>query len=187
MVKGKWAQGIPPRNFAWIMKDRLAVSERPGGYGETHRRVRRQEEIIWLREQGFTCVLSINPAPHNLHNYTELGVNWRHRPFAAHDDPEVFLAAFYPELQALVNEGGKVLLHSEELGDRLCGVITGFLVWSGMIPAAHEATVAIEQMVRRQLGPTGRELVAAASQLADGQGTRGPALRAEDQTRSPES
>jgi hypothetical protein len=41
-AKGKWAQGIPPRNFAWIMKDRLAVSERPGGYGANHRRVRRQ-------------------------------------------------------------------------------------------------------------------------------------------------
>ena len=31
-VKGKWAQGIEPRNFAWIIKDQLAVSERPGGY-----------------------------------------------------------------------------------------------------------------------------------------------------------
>jgi hypothetical protein len=40
-VKGKWAQGIQPRNFAWILKDRLAVCERPGGYGANHRRVRR--------------------------------------------------------------------------------------------------------------------------------------------------
>src|SRR5206468_2886211 len=39
-VKGKWAQGISPRNFAWVIKDRLAVSERPGGYARTHGRVR---------------------------------------------------------------------------------------------------------------------------------------------------
>ena len=32
-MKGKWAQGITPRNFVWVLKDRLAVCERPGGYG----------------------------------------------------------------------------------------------------------------------------------------------------------
>ena len=72
-MKGKWAQGIKPRNFAWIIRDRLAICERPGGYGANHRRVRRQEEIIWLREQGFTRVISLIPSPHNLHNYEELG------------------------------------------------------------------------------------------------------------------
>ena len=30
-MKGKWAQGIQPRNFAWILKDKLAICERPGG------------------------------------------------------------------------------------------------------------------------------------------------------------
>ena len=29
-MKGKWAQGITPRNFVWVLKDRLAVCERPG-------------------------------------------------------------------------------------------------------------------------------------------------------------
>jgi len=62
-LRGKWALGITPRNFTWIMKDKLAVCERPGGYGDNHRRVRRQEEIIWLRENGFGCLISIIPAP----------------------------------------------------------------------------------------------------------------------------
>ena len=61
-MKGKWAQGIQPRNFAWVIKDRLAICERPGGYGANHRRVRRQEEIIWLREQGFGVVISLLPS-----------------------------------------------------------------------------------------------------------------------------
>ena len=86
-MKGKWAQGIQPRNFAWVIQDRLAVCERPGGYAANHRRVRRQEEIIWIREQGFTCVVSLIPSPHNLHNYAELGVKWRHRPFGVHEEP----------------------------------------------------------------------------------------------------
>ncbi len=164
-VKGKWAQGIPPRNFAWIMKDRFAVSERPGGYGSNHRRVRRQEEIIWVREQGFTCVISIIPAPHNLHNYDELGVTWRHRPLGVHDDNVEWLAAFYPELRQLLADGQKILLHGEELGDRVCGIVTGYLVWSGLVPDGPQAITLIERMVERQLGPIGRQLVADATAL----------------------
>ena len=38
-MKGKWAAGIPPRNFTWIVKDQMAVSERPGGFAPHHRRV----------------------------------------------------------------------------------------------------------------------------------------------------
>lgn len=158
-AKGKWAQGIPPRNFSWIMKDRLAVSERPGGYGTNHRRVRRQEEIIWIREQGFTCVVSLIPAPHNLHNYDELGVTWRHRPFSPEDDAATWLGTFYPELRSLLDAGQKLLIHREELSDPVCGIITGYLVWSQLVPQGPEAVTLIERMVKRQLGPYGRELV----------------------------
>jgi hypothetical protein len=164
-AKGKWAQGIPPRNFAWIMKDRLAVSERPGGYGANHRRVRRQEEIIWIREQGFSCVLSVIPAPHNLHNYDDLGVTWRHRGFDTEEDPAPFLASFYPELRSMLEAGQKLLLHADVLGDPVCGLVTGYLVWSGLVPRGPEAVTLIEQMVKRQLGPYGRELVAVAAAL----------------------
>ncbi len=164
-AKGKWAQGIPPRNFAWIMKDRLAVSERPGGYGANHRRVRRQEEIIWVREQGFTCVISIIPAPHNLHNYDELGVTWRHRGFDNADEPEGYLSRLYPELQKLLADGEKVLLHADSLGDAVCGILTGYLVWTGLVPQGPEAVTLMERMVKRQLGPYGRDLVQTAAEL----------------------
>src|SRR6188768_3070103 len=97
-VKGKWAQGIQPRNFAWILKDRLAVCERPGGYGANHRRVRRQEEIIWIREQGFTRVVSLISANHNLHNYDELGVAWLHRPLRPTDELINYQASLYREI-----------------------------------------------------------------------------------------
>ena len=45
-MRGKWARGIVPRGFKWIITDRLAVCERPGGCGASHRKVRRKEEII---------------------------------------------------------------------------------------------------------------------------------------------
>ena len=94
-MKGKWAKGIPPRFFAWIIKGQLAVSERPGGYARNHRKVRRQEEILWLRGEGFTRMVSLLPSPHNLHAYDELGVTWSHVPFGPHDDPAVVLADLY--------------------------------------------------------------------------------------------
>ncbi len=174
--KGKWAQGIPPRNFAWIMKDRFAVSERPGGYGANHRRVRRQEEIIWIREQQFDVVISIIPAPHNLHNYDDLGVTWRHRGFDPDDEPAPYLTVFYPELRSLLDEGKRILLHQEALNDSVCGLVTGYLVWAGLLPQGPEAVTLIEQMVARQLGPYGRELVAVAAGLPNASASAKAAL-----------
>ena len=164
-MKGKWAQGIQPRNFSWVVKDKLAVCERPGGYGSNHRRVRRQEEIIWIREQGFGCVVSLIPSPHNLHNYDELGVIWRHRPFTQGDDAQRFVATFFPELRTMLSEGQKVLVHQDELGDRVSGLMAGFLLWSGMVESGPQAISITEQLVHRQLGPMARGLVTIAAEL----------------------
>jgi hypothetical protein len=165
-VKSKWAAGIAPRNFAWIIKNKLAVSERPGGYARNHRRVRRQEEIIWLREQGFSRVVSLLPSPHNLHAYDELGLAWEHIPLGPHDDPRPVLEDLYGRLEKWLGAGDKVLLHQEELGDRLQGVVAGYVVWAGLIPSPAQAISIIEQINQRQMGPQGRELVALAVELA---------------------
>ena len=163
--KGKWAQGIRPRNFHWVINDRLAVCERPGGYGANHRKVRRQEEIIWVREQGFTCVVSVTAAPHNLHNYDELGVVWRHRP-VPDDELAAFAAGFFTELRQMLQNGERVLIHSEELGDRVCGLVAGYLLWNSLVDTAPRTVTVIERLTQRQLGPIGREMVATAGALA---------------------
>jgi hypothetical protein len=158
-LRGKWALGITPRNFTWIIKDKLAVCERPGGYGENHRRVRRQEEIIWIRENGFGCIISIIPAPHNLHNYEELGVNYRHRPFSAADDQNLWLSHFYRELRDLIAAGTKVVIHGEEVGDRLIGIMGGYIRWSGLVPDESQAIAITERIAGRQLDPWARQLI----------------------------
>ena len=164
-MKGKWAQGIKPRNFAWVITDRLAVCERPGGYGANHRKVRRQEEIIWVREQGFTKVVSLIPSPHNLHNYDELGVAWLHRPFGPTEDTEQFLTEVLPELSGLLGAGEKLLVHQDELGDRVQGLMGSLLRWAGMIDDGPTAVTVIERLLGRQLGPLGREMVAMAPSI----------------------
>ena len=162
--KGKWAQGIRPRNFHWVITDHLAVCERPGGYGANHRKVRRQEEIIWVREQGFSCVVSVTAAPHNLHNYDELGVVWRHRPIPE-DELGAYEILFFNELRSLLEAGERVLIHAEELSDAVCGLVAGYLLWNRLIDTAPRTVTVVERLTQRQLGPLGRELVAIATRL----------------------
>ena len=164
-MRGKWASGIAPRNFAWIIKERLAVSERPGGYARNHRKVRRQEEIIWLREQGFTRVVSLLPSPHNLHAYDELGMAWSHLPFAPTDDARQVLKELYTQLREWQQAGERILIHQEELGDRLMGVVGGYLLVSHLLDSGPQAITVVERLTSRQMGPVGRELVALAAEL----------------------
>ncbi len=159
-MKGKWARGIEPRNFHWIIKDQLAVCERPGGYGSNHRKVRRQEEIIWIRENAFDVVFSLIKSPHNLHNYDELGVAYTHQPFNGPEDGAKQLSALYRNLRTLMDNGSKIIVHREEMADHVCGLLAGFLLWNGLIDNGPDAIVTIEQLVQRKLGPLGRELVA---------------------------
>jgi hypothetical protein len=165
-TKGKWAQGIEPRHFDWIIQDQLAICERPGGFGASHRKVRRQEEIIWIREQGFDLVISVSPAPHNLHNYDELGVRWRHWPFPVTDEVSRYLGESYPELRRMLADKRKLLLHQDEVSERLLGFLAGYLVYTGMVPEAPKAITLIERITGRQLGADGRYLVAEALRLA---------------------
>ncbi|MEM7341389.1 MAG: hypothetical protein AAF467_22225 [Actinomycetota bacterium] len=167
MAKGKWAQGIQPRQFHWIISDQLAICERPGGYGANHRRVRRQEEVIWIRENGFTFVISLIPSDHNLHSYDELGMPWKHWPFAPSLSLDVALPQIYGELESLLAADKKLLLHMEEVSDRMAGFIAGYLRWTGMVPVTFEAIMVVERIFGRQMGPTGRSIVTAAEDALD--------------------
>lgn len=118
-----------------------------------------------MREQGFAPVVSIIPSPANLHNYDELGVTWLHRPFGNHDDQGAYLSALLPELKSLIGAKHKVLIHGEELGDRISGIVGAYLVWSGLMPSGPKAISLTEQLMQRQLGPLGRELVSVALAL----------------------
>jgi hypothetical protein len=97
-------------------------------------------------------------------------VTWAHIPFGPQDDPYAVLPDMYRQLRDWLAAGEKLLLHQEELGDRLMGVVAGYLRWSGMIADGPQAITVVEQILHRQMGPVGRELVALAPDLA-GQGS----------------
>jgi hypothetical protein len=159
-MRGKWAAGIKPRFFTWVIKDKLAVCERPGGYARNHRKVRRREEILWIKCQGFTRVISLLASPHNLHAYDQENVTWSHIPFGDNDDPAGVLPDLYDQLRTWLRDGERVLVHQEEVGDRLMGVVAGYLHWSGLIPEGAQAIAIVERLFGRQMGPEGREIVA---------------------------
>ncbi len=165
-MKGKWAAGIPPRNFTWVIKDRLAMSERPGGFAPNHRKVRRQEEIIWLQVQGFTRVVSLLPSSHNLQAYEEKSMASVHFPLPPSGDARAMLADLYRELHTRLGAGERVLIHQEELGDRVTGVMAGYLLWSERLPNGPQAITVLEHMTGHPMGPSGRELVAFAAELS---------------------
>ncbi len=167
-MKGRWAAGIVPRNFAWIIQDRLAVSERPGGYARNHRKVRRQEELLWLRAQGFDRVVSLLSSSHNLHAYDEFKLTWAHFPLPASGGPEAaaILDDLYHAMYEWLRHGEKLLIHQDELGDRLMGVVAGYVRWSGILPDGPRAIAVIEQILSRQMGSAGRVVVAVVPDLS---------------------
>jgi hypothetical protein len=141
------------------------VSERPGGFAPHHRRVRRQEEIIWLRVQGFNRVVSLLPSSHNLAAYDEGELAWSHFPVPAAGDVRDVLLDLYRHLDGWLRAGERVLVHQEELGDRIMGVVAGYLWWSGRLPGGPQAIAVVERLVGHQMGPPGRDMVARASEL----------------------
>jgi hypothetical protein len=165
-VKGKWAAGIPPRNFTWVIRDRLAMSERPGGFAPNHRRVRRQEEIIWLQVQGFNRVISLLPSPHNLQAYEEKELPSVHIPLPSSGDNRAALLEIYREMHGYLSSGEQILIHQEELGDRIAGAVAGYLLWSGRVTNGPQAITVLEHMTSHPMGPSGRELVAFSSEIA---------------------
>ena len=51
-------------------------------------------------------------------------------------------------------------MHHEEFGERLMGVLAGFLLYTGKVTEGPHAIVVIEKITGRQLGAAGREIVA---------------------------
>ena len=160
-LRGRWAQGLQPRNFTWVIKERLGAGERPGGFARNHRKVRRQEELIWLSVNGFTHIVSLLDSPHNLHAYEEAGLAYVHVPLGPHDELAPRLTAIYSTLSKLLEDPDeKLYVHYEEFGDRLFGILAGYLLYAGFVERGPHAISIIEKITSRSLDAVGREIVA---------------------------
>lgn len=150
--------GLEPRDFTWVIQDRLAVSERIGGYGFQHRRVRREEELTWLKHAGVTSILSLLEGNQNISAYEGAGVATLHQPLA---DLEVeSVQAVFAAIDAgLAAPGAVLLVHRDIIDEAVAGVLAGYLVHSGLVDDPIVAIHAVQEILKRPLGPEARAVV----------------------------
>lgn len=152
--------GLKPRGFIWVIADRLAVSERIGGYGFQHRKIRREEEIGWLtREASISSVITLLPGNQNLQAYREAGLSVYQVAVPVEPGPADAERVFKTLHRALSDADSRVLVHREIIDDCLGGILAGYLVWSGMVDQPVLAVALVQEILRRPLGPEGRALV----------------------------
>jgi len=163
-MNSKWAEGIKPRGFRWVIKDRFAVCERPGGYGAAHRSVRRAEEIIWLCRNDIGLVISLTAMPYNLHAYETQELPYVHLPLT---DPFENPGSYKVVLETIRDSSAtqRVVLHHDAIGDVVAGVVAGYLLWTGLVEGAPRTIAVTESLLEREMGPPAREMVNIADRL----------------------
>ena len=55
--------------------------------------------------------------------------------------------------------GTKVIVHTEEVGDRIVGIMGGYIRWSGLVDEGPHAISVIERLAGRQLDPFARNVI----------------------------
>ncbi len=154
--------GLEPRGFKWVIAGRLAVSERIGGHGFQHRRVRREEEIVWLQDQGINTVFSLLPGNQNQAAYELAGLAYHNEAIGVELDAERVTQIFEALDEALATQGASVLVHRDVIDDVVVGLLGGYLVHAGLIQDPVVATSIIQEITGRPLGPEGRRLIPSA-------------------------
>ncbi len=152
--------GLKPREFVWVIAGRLAVAERIGGHGFQHRRVRREEEILWLqKEAGVNTVVSLLTGNQNEAAYEAAGFRVLQAPVVGMAQPKDTEAVFEVLDEALTDPNAVVLLHRDIVDDTVAGILAGYLVHSGLLADRIVAAAVVQEIVGRPLGPEGRALI----------------------------
>ena len=159
-VRGKWAAGIEPRGFTWVYKGILAVSERPGRIdhrappGPTRRGAA-------LAEAPGVRPRHLDPAGDAEHERV-LRTRADGEPLrAARRTPAARSArGLLPGHGPLHGEQHhRCCLHSDEVSDRLLGVVAGYLVWSQKVATVPASIALVERLFKRSIGPDGRSVL----------------------------
>ena len=58
-----------------------------------------------------------------------------------------------------------MILHAEEVGDRIVGIIGGYIRWCGLVKEGTQAIAITERIAQRQLDPFAREVILLAATL----------------------
>lgn len=151
--------GLEPRGFRWVITRRLAVSERIGGHGFQHRKVRREEEIVWLKEHGINTIVSLLGAQQNAAAYEAGGLRFHGMEVDSDLEPADAVPVFEMLADALRPNDAVVLVHRDTIDDTLGGLLAGYLIHAGTLDDPIVATDVIQRILGRAMGPEGRRLI----------------------------
>ncbi len=154
--------GLKPRGFVWVIQDRLAVSDRIGGNGFQHRRVRREEEIYWIvREAKVSAIVNIFVGHPNQQSFQEAGLATYSCPVEG-SPTQLQVSEIHAILdEALAAASARALVHRETVDDVVAGLMGSYLMSNGLLKDPIVAAAVIQEIIGRPLGPDGRALISA--------------------------
>lgn len=152
--------GLKPRGFVWVIQNRLAISDRIGGNGFQHRRVRREEEINWIvQEAKVTTVVNLIVGHPNQQSYHEAGLATESLPLEGAPTRAQVEAIHDLIRVTLADRKARTLVHRETVDDVVAGLMAGYLMSSGLLEDPIVAAAVIQEIVGFPLGPDGRQLI----------------------------
>ncbi len=151
--------GLKPNDFNWIIEGKLAVSECIGGGGLTPRKIRREEEIQWIKSQGINAIFSLLDSDFNLKNYQEVGFRTYHYPLADDVPKESLNIIFEAIKEALSDKERKLLIHREYLDEEVPGILAGYLIYSKLLDDPILARTILEKILEKPLSPKAIALI----------------------------
>ena len=141
----------------WVIAGQLAVCERLGGVGDAHRKVRRQQELRWLANQGVASVLAVCADSPPFGDYDRAGIAWMHRPLTAGPVGDVYAGLADCEMP--------VVVHGNTVNETVVGFVAGVLLLRGCAADAPSATAIVERLTGRPLGSGGAAVLARAASV----------------------
>ena len=130
-----------PKRYAWLVPGAIAVAERPGGGGRTHRKERREAEIAWWRDQGVRGIASGMRSRHGLVEYGLSGFSIRWHPLGESPSPED-VARLVAAVVDLRDECRTVLVHVDYANEWLAGVDAALRMALGLATDPRDALLA---------------------------------------------
>ena len=155
----KKSTGLEPGGFRWVITDRMAVSERVGGYGFQHRKVRREEEMVWLRDHGVNAIVVLLGPTQGASPYEASGMRFASLDVPPDLEPEDAFVVFELLEDVMADESTVVLVHRDTIDDTLAGLLAGYLIHASMLDDPIVATDVIQRILGRAIGPEGRRLI----------------------------
>ncbi|MSO44077.1 MAG: hypothetical protein EXQ74_02020 [Thermoleophilia bacterium] len=112
-----------PPVHAWIVPGSLAIAERPGGGGRSHRVARREADLAWWHAQGVRTIVSAMRSRHGLVEYAQAGYHVRWHPLRDVAQARAAIPLLADDVATvLAGNDGALLVHCDRVSEWLAAI-----------------------------------------------------------------